>query len=148
MVNAIEALKNEHELIDIELMELESVMDEAVINYSSLVHCFKKLCDLWDKHEKKEEKIFLIMKKEKVLVPVQMMTSQHRELRSHIDNIKNAINSGSDSRVREVFEKDLKILIGKIREHKDREDEVLFTIALEEFTPEELEEMLEIFNSI
>jgi DUF438 domain-containing protein len=146
MENAIEALKDEHELIDIELMELEAVMDEAIINYPNLLYSFKKLCELWDLHERKEEKIFSIMKKERIIIPVQKMTSDHVELRGHIDSIKSAINSGSDARVRESLEKDMKTLIIKIREHKNLEDEILFTIALEEFTPEELEEMNRAFR--
>jgi hypothetical protein len=147
MENAIESLKEEHEEIDMELMELESVMDEAIINYPNLVYSFKRLCELWDEHEMKEEKIFGIMKKERIIVPVQMMTSQHRELRIHIDNIKNAINSGSDSRVRESLDKDLRHLIQKIRTHKAMEDELLYTIAIEEFTPDELVEMNSVFEN-
>lgn len=147
MVNAIEKLKEEHEEIDVELLELEEVMDEAIINYSNLIHSFKKLCERWDVHEKREEKIFAVMKKEKIIVPVRMMTSQHRELRTHIDHIKNAINSGSDAKVRETFDKDLKILIQKIKDHKNSEDEILYTVALEEFTPQELEEMSRAFDN-
>lgn len=146
-MNPLDVLKREHEQIDMEILQLEAVMGDEVINYSSLIHCFKKLCGIWDIHEEKEEKVFGIMEKERIKMPVYKMTCEHRDLRGHINGIKEAINSGSEARLRECFESDLKRLIRKIRNHKDAEDEVLYTIALEEFTSEELEEIGQVFNS-
>ncbi|MFA4960175.1 MAG: hemerythrin domain-containing protein [Candidatus Pacearchaeota archaeon] len=140
-MNPIEVLKEQHEEIDMELMEIESVISENEINYSNLIHSFVRLCKLWDNHEKKEDKIFSIMEKERILMPVYTMTCEHKTLREHINKIKEAINSGSDLKLKDCFDKDLKKFIEKIRAHKNSEDEVLYTIALEEFTTEELEEM-------
>lgn len=69
------------------------------------------------------------------------MTCSHRDLRSHIKKIKDAINSGSEYGLRVVLEKDMKALIEKIRKHKKDEDEVLYTIAKDEFTSSEWEEI-------
>ncbi|MFA5060696.1 MAG: hemerythrin domain-containing protein [Candidatus Pacearchaeota archaeon] len=148
MKNPLDILKKEHEQIEMELFQLESVMeDDEVINYPNLVHCFKELCSIWDIHEEKEEKVFGIMEKERIKMPVYKMTCEHRDLRGHINRIKEAINSGNEAKLRERFESDLKRLISKIRAHKNMEDEVLYTIALEEFTPEELEDIGKILGS-
>jgi hemerythrin-like domain-containing protein len=146
-MNPIDELKKQHEQIDMELMEIEAVMGDSEINYPNLIHCFGKLCSLWDVHEKSEDKIFALMKNERILMPVYTMTCEHRDLRGHIEKIKDAINSGSEVRVKECFDNDLKKFIEKIRNHKNSEDEVLYTIALEEFTEDELKEMNKILNN-
>lgn len=140
-MNPLDILKKEHGQIEMELLQLEAVMEAEVVNYPNLLHCFRELCSLWNEHEEKEEKVFGIMEKERIKIPVYKMTCEHRDLRSHIARIKEAIGSGSEARVKDCFDRDLKELIRKIREHRDSEDEVLYTIALEEFTPEELEEI-------
>jgi hemerythrin-like domain-containing protein len=140
-MNPIDILKKEHKQIEMELVQFEAVMEEPIVNYANLIHTFKNFCPLWNNHEKKEEGIFLVMKKEKIKIPVYTMTCEHRDLRKHIAKIVEAINSGSEIKVKECLDNDLKDLIRKIRKHKDDEDEILYTLALEEFTKEELEEM-------
>jgi hemerythrin-like domain-containing protein len=148
MNNPLNILKEEHEQIDMEILQLEAVMEEDVINYPSLIHCFKKLCAFWDIHEEKEEKVFGIMEKERIKIPVYKMTCEHRDLREHINRIKEAINSGSEAKLKECLDKDLKELIDKIRVHKNMEDEVLYTIALEEFTSDELKEISRVLSNL
>jgi hemerythrin-like domain-containing protein len=146
-MNPIEALKREHRQIEMEILQIETVMEEDIINYSNLLHSFKKLCELWNNHEKKEEKIFAIMKKENIIVPVYTMTCEHKELRKHIEKIKQSINSGSENVMKKCFDEDLKEFINKIKKHKEDEDEILYTIALkEEFTEKEIEEMKKIIE--
>ncbi len=141
MTNPIEPLKQEHREIERELLELETIMQEEIINYPNLVHTFKKLIFIWDEHEKKEEKIFLIMEKEQIKVPVETMLSDHKTLRRHKQAITLAIISGDDSKIRKVLNENAVVIIRRLREHINDEDEVLYTIALEEFTPKELEEL-------
>ena len=140
-MNPLDVLKDEHAQIDIELMELEAVMEDSEINYPNLIHCSKNFCEIWNRHEEKEEKIFRVFEKERIKVPVEKMTCEHKDLREHIKKIWEAINSGSEFEVKKALKKDLKELISKIRKHKDDEDEVLYTIARQEFTPEEWKEM-------
>jgi hemerythrin-like domain-containing protein len=147
-MNPIEELKKEHEQIELELFELENVMEDGEINYSNLVHTFKKLCALWDSHEKKEESIFNIFEKERIKMPVYTMTCEHKDIARHIKNLKEAINSGNDAVIKECLDRDLKIIINKIREHKDQEDEILYTIALSEFNKQELSEMSRVLSRV
>jgi len=116
-------------------------MGEGEINYSNLVHTFKKFCELWDVHERAEDKIFAVMKRERIIVPVYTMTCEHKDIRVHVDRIKDAINSGSDFKVRTCFDRDLRPLLVNVRKHMNMEDEVLYRIASDDFTEEELKEM-------
>lgn len=145
-MNPIELLKQEHRDIERELIELESIIKEEVINYPNLVHVIKKLCEIWDEHEQKEEKIFPIMEKEKIKIPVYTMLCEHRDLKGHKDAIKDAIESGSEFKLKKALNEHGKIIITKLRKHINDEDEVLYTITLQEFTPKELEELWESVN--
>jgi len=140
-MNAIALLKKEHENIERELFELESIIESDEINYPNLVHTFRKLCSIWDVHELREEGIFQVMKKENVVVPVEKMTGGHADLREHMKGVRDAINSGSEFRVKKSFDEDLAVIIKKLREHIEMEDEILYTVALDEFSAEELREM-------
>lgn len=140
-MNPLNSLKKEHEEIERELIEFEAIINSEIINYSNLVHVFRSFCFLWDFHEEKEEEIFRIMKKEKIVVPVYKMTCDHKDLRGHIKKIKDSINSGDDSKVKKTLKNDLKTLIQKVRKHKNYEDEILYTIFPGQLTNEELTEM-------
>ena len=140
-MNPIMALKLEHQALERELFELDAIIESEIINYPNLLHVFRRLCELWDPHEEKEAKVFGVMKKERIKVPVYKMTCDHRDLRGHIKKMKEAINSRSDYRIRKCFKDDLIVIVGKIRRHMLIEDEVLYTLALEIFTDGELAEM-------
>jgi DUF438 domain-containing protein len=140
-MNPISELRKEHIAIERELFELDSIMEDEIINYPNLVHTFRKLCDIWDHHEHEEQKIFAVMEKEQIRVPVHIMTCEHKDISGHILGLKNSINSGNDAKVKESLDKDLSVIVKKIREHMNKEDEILYTIALNEFTDEELAEM-------
>ena len=140
-MNPIDALKEEHRQIEMELMQLDEVMESKILNYPNLIHSFKKLCDLWDIHESEEEIIFGVMERENLKIPVEIMMCEHKDLRGHKKGIQNAIDSRDESEIRKSFGRDMNSLIYKLRDHIDKEDEVLYTIALSEFTQEELEEM-------
>jgi len=137
----IDILKKEHEDIERELFELETISESEIINYPNLVHVFKKLCEIWNEHEKKEEKIFPIMEKERIIIPVKKMLCEHKELKFHKKAIIRALGSGSEIVLKKVLNNNGKIITEKLRKHIDDENEVLYTIAMEEFTPKELAEL-------
>ena len=145
-MNPLEILKEEHRLIERELLELETIMEELDINYSNLVHVWKNLYDLWNSHEEKEEKVFPIMEKERIRIPVVNMFFEHKELRGHKQSINKAIMSGSNDEIKSSLETHGRIIIGKLRQHINAEDEILYTIAEEELTPEESKEIEKILS--
>jgi hemerythrin-like domain-containing protein len=58
-----------------------------------------------------------------------------------IEKVMTAISSGSEFEIKKALHGDLVLLIERIRQHKRDEDEVLYTIAIQEFTPEEWKEI-------
>ena len=143
-MNSIEKLKQEHEKIERELIELETIMQDEIINYPNLIHVLKKLISLWDDHEQEEERIFPILKHERIIIPVKKMSFQHKELSLDRKAITQALKSGSEIKIKEALNENGKTLIKKLREHMDYEDEILYRITLENFTPKELDELNEI----
>ena len=121
-------------------------MGDELINYSNLVHTFRRLCELWDPHENEEEKIFKVMEREQIKMPVYTMTCDHEDIRDQITALKNAINSGSDHKIKESLARDLRVVVDKIRDHMAQEDEILYTLALSEFTEDELIEMARVIE--
>ena len=140
-MNPIEILEQEHRDIERELLELEAIRESEIVNIPNLCHVCKKLHNLWDSHEEKEEKIFPILKKERILIPVKEMLFEHRFLHPHKEAVDKAINSGSEAEIKNALYTHVPIIIRKLREHINKEDEVLYTIALSEFTSEELAEL-------
>jgi len=144
-MNSIEKLKQEHEEIERELTELELIMQDETINYSNLIHVLKTLCDRWDKHEQEEERIFPILKHEKIVIPVKSMLFDHKNLKPHRQAIQKSLLSGSEFEIKNALNNHGKIIIEKLRKHINDEDEVLYRITFEVFTPKELD-LLEMFE--
>lgn len=142
-MNSIEKLKQEHEDIERELFELEQIMNDEIINYSNLIHVLKNLFNIWDEHEEKEEQVFPILKHERIIIPVQTMMFEHKSLRVHKNAIKNAIDSGSENEVKNALNNHGKTIIEKLRKHINDEDEILYRITFEVFTPKELDQLEE-----
>ena len=145
-MNPVKILREEHEAIEMELSELDFIMDadNEVINYSNLVHTFWKVCELWEAHEKMEEKVFEVMKNEGFEIPIETILLEHVDLREHVKRIKDAINSGSDAKVREALAKDMRKLVDILRKHADDEEEILTGVLISEFSQEGLDEIREI----
>jgi DUF438 domain-containing protein len=139
-MNFIERLREEHEQIERELLELEEIMEAKELNYPNLIHVYKKLHDFWNEHELKEEKIFPILEHEQIVIPVKTMLFEHSDLRIHKSAIINALNFNSEEVIKKTLENHGVILIKKLRDHIDKEDEILYRITLECFTSQEIAE--------
>ena len=129
-MNPIAEFKKEHQEIEQELIELELIMNSEIINYPNLVHVFKKLYDLWDKHEKKEERVFLEIEKSRIKDHIKQMRAEHKILRVQQNSVIKAINSGNDAHVRKAMNDNISIMIEKLRGHMKYEDEILYKIVL------------------
>lgn len=140
--NPIDKLKEQHEFIERELIELETIAGASDVNFSNLAHVWKRLLLLWEEHENLEESIFPIMEKEKIKIPVKKMLFEHKELRVHKEAIRKALETGNNLKF--VLENNVKTVIRKLREHIESEDQILYTIALEEFSEKEIIELSKI----
>lgn len=124
MPNNFNLLK-EHEQINQELIELEVIMNSEEINYSNLIHVFKKLHDFWNFHEDREELFFTNIKKKGAKINFEKTLIEHRELKGHWTVIRNAINSGDENEVKISLDTDGKMLIDKLRRHMNEEEELV-----------------------
>ena len=122
-MNPIEKIKRDHEDIERELIELETIMETDNINYSNLVHVLRKLHDMWDDHEEFEVVVFNDLKNRGYEIPIEKILFEHGNFAEHREKIIRAIESGSETGVKASLFDDGKFIIEKIRAHKDFEDE-------------------------
>jgi hypothetical protein len=114
----INELKIEHNRIEEYLDHLEKIMEDSNINYSDLIDTLAGLRDLWDRHEKKEEEMFDILKNEgNSLSFSTMLIEKHKELREHWRDIEKALVSGDEYQLMIVLDTDGRVLIDKLRNH-------------------------------
>jgi iron-sulfur cluster repair protein YtfE (RIC family) len=145
-MNPIEELEKEHEEIERELKELETIEKSKRINYPNLIHVFKKLIKIWNEHEEKEDRLFPVLEKEEIKIPVEKMLFDHKELGKFKERIINAINSGDENSVKESLNRDGREIIKKLRKHIDDEESVLYLVTLENFDMRELERVRNSFR--
>lgn len=122
----ISKLKQEHEIFEREFIELEEIMNNAIINYSNLVHVLKKVYTLWDEHEQKEERLFEILQILEINIPFEKLSFEHKNLKPRKERLNSAILSGNNFILKESFQ-DLAEIISILRKHIIYEDEFLYT---------------------
>jgi hypothetical protein len=76
-MNPIEILKREHRQIEMEIFQIETVMEEGIINYSNLLHSFRKLVRTLEQAREKRRKNFRNNEERKYY-----STSAHNDLRT------------------------------------------------------------------
>jgi len=132
MLKPVEKIKQEHEQIERELIELETIMEDEAINYSNLIHTLRILTSLWEKHERKENIIFPVLEKRNSFkIPVGKALNEHEEFKIHREAIIKAIEKGEEE-TKNKLEKEGKELIRKLRDHINKEDEILYTLSKQE----------------
>ena len=148
-MNIVEELKKEHEEIERELIELDEIINSETINYPNLVHTFTRLHEIWNAHERKEEVLFLFIEElTNVEIPVERMMFEHEELREHKNALKDSINSGNNEKVQNALQENGKILILKLRNHINFEDEFLYRIDLPELDVDKERELAEALTNL
>lgn len=128
MLNLTEDLKKEHEMIEQELVEFELSFSSEIINYSNLIHTFRKITAIWDDHEKKEEDFFRALKRKNYGIPYEQIIFEHGSLCRFKNLITRAINSGNNAKIKEALDtKGLK-MVEMLRRHMEAENEILFRL--------------------
>jgi hypothetical protein len=118
-------IKKEHEIIERELIELETVMEDEEFNYTNMQHVFRKLNSIWNSHEEREEMFLKNLLSENTSFPIEKRKIEHRELRGHCKVINDAINSGDVGEMEVSLETDGKMMIDKFRKHMVDEEDLL-----------------------
>ncbi|MEM3113136.1 MAG: hemerythrin domain-containing protein [Candidatus Pacearchaeota archaeon] len=118
-------LKKEHKLIERELLELEDNMDSEEINLSNIKHTLMKLIKFWNRHEDKEDKLFSKFYKENPDFKYDKIKFEHKELNGIKKAILETLNSGSIIQMKASLDTDIRMLIRKLRDHMETEEEIL-----------------------
>lgn len=126
---SLRSLQKEHEKIEWELQELETILCDKEFNSSNFLHVFKKVCDLWDSHETREKKFFESLNKSSLNIPVQTLHFNNPELRGHKKVLQEAIKSGSEFELKVSLDTDGRMLIEKLRRDM-KNDDVLYDKAM------------------
>jgi hypothetical protein len=124
----IEIVKKEHEQMERELLELNFIIEGETINYSNMVHTFVKIKEMWDIHEKRVEKVFNELVKKEIKIPIKQILFEHGKLNQYYTKIKNAINSGSEPKIKKTLNTTGKELIKTLKDHITFEDEIIYTL--------------------
>ena len=123
-----EILKEGHEWIERELLELEAIMDEDTINYSNLVHVLKKILRFWNEHEKREEEFFSSLEQRGYTTPLHTVRIEQATLKRLLRSLTDAIVSGSDYKTRSALEHDGRSFIVRVRNHIKKQDWILYAL--------------------
>jgi hypothetical protein len=121
-------LKLEHEQIERELIELETIVHSSFINYPNLHHVLKKIKEIWDKHEEKEDIFFSGLFKKGFTIPVKKVTFEHGHLKKTMDSLLKGFQSGNEDDIHNVLVNQGKDLIDKMRKHMSDEDWIFYAL--------------------
>ncbi len=121
-------LIHDHELIEQELLELETIISTTPIHYPNFIHTLKKLTKLWDAHEKSEERFFQYLHQHHYGIPYESLLFEHGELRAYKRSLEHALKSRSEHQLRMALEQEGNALIWLLRQHMAWEDEVLLRL--------------------
>ncbi len=121
-------LKQEHEDIERELLELQTVINSSFINYPNLIHVTKKLKSIWEAHEEKEEPFFSELVKKGFTIPIKRITFEHGKLNQDMNKIISALSSKNEDEIHTVLFKYGNDLIRNLRQHMADEDWILYAL--------------------
>ena len=121
-------LISEHETIERDLIELDTIMHSSIINYPNLIHVLKNLRQFWEQHEQKEDIFFDSLYNKGFPIPVKKISFEHGKLKRDMDIILRALQSGSEDEMHTVLFKYGKDLISQMRKHMADEDWILYAL--------------------
>ena len=128
MIVTVSELVKEHEAIERELFELDTVIHSSIINYPNLSHVLKRLKTIWDSHEEKEELFFNALHEKGFTIPVKKITFEHGKLERDLDMLLRVLHSGNEDEMHTVLFKYGKDLAENIRKHMADEDWIFYAL--------------------
>ncbi|MDP3882182.1 MAG: hemerythrin domain-containing protein [Nanoarchaeota archaeon] len=137
-MDIIGTIKEEHDGLEREIIELEAIMEEQIINYPNLVHVLKKITDSLRTHLDKEERVFAVLENKGMNTPIQSLRADRILLAKSVNSIFRAISSGSDFKVRESLEHHGMDFISRLQSHIS-EQEWIFCALPETHMPSHAE---------
>ena len=127
----------EHEIIERELLELETVMECEDINHANLAHVLRKIYGIWNNHTEKENQFFLSLQQQGIKVPLKN-GRYYNSIQSHLNSLFNSMLSGSENMTRVSLEVHGNALISEIRDRMKDAGWILYALpTIQETIPNE-----------
>ena len=121
-MSGVDILREEHEAIERELIELEAIMGVKSINYSNLIHVVKKITYLFDAHIHKEMDFFRGLEEQGVHTSLHEMGAQYLSLQHNLQVLTRTMLSCSDCKTRAALLKEGIAFIEKARAHMQEQE--------------------------
>lgn len=136
--NCLEELKSDHQEILKSFDELEKTISEKPINQEKIGEFLEFTKNFSEPHHKKEEKVLFPALEKKGVPneggPIGMMLFEHETKRNHIKKIEQGLEEKNDEKI----SLNAKSAISLMREHIEKENNILYPMAEGILTPEEL----------
>lgn len=138
-MDPIESLESEQEIIEREILELETIIEDDVINYPNLLHTLKKIYKFWNNHEKKEEEILDILEVEGYSISIERTDFTKGELKENLKQVLISLNLNSEYLLKQSLQKQGLAIISKIKNHLEEERWAFCMIDWSSITPRSTE---------
>ena len=139
--NCLEELRSDHQKILESFDGLEKSISKNPLVYEEIGEFLEFTKNFSEPHHKKEEKVLFPALEKKGIPneggPIGMMLFEHETKRSHIKKI----DEGFKEKNGEKILLNAKAAISLMREHIEKENNILYPMAEEAFTPEELDSL-------
>ena len=154
-----EILKHEHKIIlmvlDAAEREVQSIRQRGKVHVAELEKMMDFIKNFADRcHHAKEEKLLFVKMNEKGMPPesgpIAVMLKEHTEGRRRIKAIGEAIPKAQegDSSALKAIHENLEAYIQLLRNHIDKEDNVLYPMADKVFTEKDQQSLAEAFDKV
>jgi hemerythrin-like domain-containing protein len=157
-LNAIEELKHEHKIVllvlDGVLKEIELIKETRTVNVDKIMRVIDFLKNFTDKchHSKEEDHLFQRMIDRGMTGtngPISVMLAEHTEGRRLVKSIEDALpEAEKDPKAVESIQQDLGSYVVLLKAHIDKEDNILYPLAEELLTDQDMKELEEAFEKI
>lgn len=152
----IQILREEHQIILQKIGELRRILDKPAKNYdghelSKLKDIVHHLIDAESHHKREEEALFPELERKGITGPPRVMRMEHEELRAHKKALKELLESRKKLNYKDFLSK-LKehgsYIVQNLDSHIFKEDNILYTTALETIEEETWIKMKKKFDEI
>lgn len=136
--NCIEELKSDHQNILSHLADLETVINQPVIDHAKIEE-FLHFTEVFAEphHQKEEQVLFPAIEKKGIPNeggPIGMMLLEHAAKRDHLAKIRESLQKNNETKL----EKNTQAMISLLKDHIYKEDNILYPCAQDVLTKEEL----------
>lgn len=136
--NCLEELSREHKEILEKLDQLEETTEKSVIEKSKIKEFLDFTETFAEPHHQKEEEVLFPALEEKGIPreggPIGVMLHDHETKREKVKDLKKSLKDNNEEKIKEASQ----AIISLLRDHINKEDNILYPLARQVLTEEEL----------